>query len=74
MAKISSEVKNRVWKYINTLQKDPLDKSVEIIYEEHCPKLNISEMDLANILEEFELRGLITRAGYFEGATIMFRQ
>lgn len=74
MTTISSETENRVWKYIKTLEKDPLDKSVEIIYEEHCLKLNISEMDLANILKKFELRGLITRAGYFEGATIMFRQ
>ncbi len=71
---VSIETKNRVWKYINTLQKDSLDKSVEIIYEEHCSKLNISEIDLANILKEFELSGLISRAGYFEGATIMFRQ
>lgn len=72
MATISSETIKKVWKYINSLEVDQLDGTVEIIYEEHCPKMNISEMDLANILKEFELHGFITREGYFEGATITF--
>ncbi len=72
MNKISPEIIKKVWEYINTLPKEELDNSVEITYEIDCPKLKISEMDFSSILKIFEKQGLITYAGNFEGADIMF--
>lgn len=72
MAGISSETIKKVWKYINSLEVDTLDGTVDIIYEEHYPKLQISEIELMNILRLFESKGLIIRDGYGGGAIIRF--
>ena len=73
MNRYSKKVIDNVWKYINAIPKDKLDNSVEIIYERDCPKLNISDIDLSNILKYLKAQGLISDyAGYFEGGIILF--
>lgn len=63
----------KVWKYIYNLPRDlGFDNKVDIVYEEHCSKLNISEFDLRDILIEFKRKGLVALKPYNDGAFVTF--
>lgn len=72
MTTISLEKIEKVWRYIKSLEVNPLDGTVDIIYDDHYPKLQISEIELMNILRLFESKGFIVRNGYIGGAIIRF--
>ena len=61
-------VPEKVWEYINSLPKDPLDNSIDIEYHDHCSKFGINELEFRQILEIFESKGLINLGGSFNGA------
>lgn len=73
MAGISSETMKNVWKYIYNLPRDlGFDNKVDVVYEEHCSNLNITEFDLRDILIEFGRRRLVTLEPYNDGTFVTF--
>lgn len=58
-----------VWKYLKSLESDDYGR-IEFNFEDHYIKLQLSEVDLSQILVIFEKKGLIIREGYMEGAFI----
>ncbi|WP_195375280.1 hypothetical protein [Parabacteroides leei] len=69
----SNQLIQKVWKYINALPKDPLDGTLDIAYEDHCKKLNISELDFSKALDSLEHGGYIVKNGHWSGAIIQFK-
>ncbi|WP_302541473.1 hypothetical protein [Butyricimonas faecihominis] len=73
MATISSKTMKNVWKYIYNLPRDlGFNNKVDVVYEEHCSNLNITEFDLRDILIEFEKRHFVTLERYIDGTFVTF--